>query len=280
MSNSTDNSTTGGSVEAFNPLLQNVTFFAANGITPITVSMTDIDTWRESMYSSIINCSIQAGAALLMFVVYIILSPPKKRATPIFLLNSASLLISAIANILLLSYYPSMWTEFYTWFSADNTFIPQSAINTDVAADLIGPFYVAVIEASLLMQTNVICNGLINKYRMVTIIAGYLVAITAISFNFCQTVLIVLATLHPAEYANKNFSWADKGTNISWTFSLWFFCLIFTHKLVTSMWNRRSLGVKKMGPMRIIAIMGGCTMVIPCKLYYLHLLFYSPFNRH
>jgi pheromone alpha factor receptor len=57
--------------------------------------------------------------------------------------------------------------------------------------------------------------------------------------------------------------WIESATNVTLTVSICFFCVIFVTKLGFAIKQRRQLGVREFGPMRIIFIMGCQTMVVP-----------------
>jgi pheromone alpha factor receptor len=63
------------------------------------------------------------------------------------------------------------------------------------------------------------------------------------------------------------YSWLASAALITETISIWYYCLIFVGKLGITLYQRKKLGLQQWGPMQIICIMGGCTMVIPCKFY-------------
>ncbi len=59
------------------------------------------------------------------------------------------------------------------------------------------------------------------------------------------------------------FKWLASATNITTTISVCVFCAMFVAKLGVAMKERKKLGIKQFGPMRVLFIMGCQTMFIP-----------------
>jgi len=267
------NSTAGNPIPGFNPFTQNITFFAADGITPITISIATIDAYRGLLLSQSISYSVQLGASIIMFIVVLLLTQPQKRTTALFYVNSVSLIMSILENALVIAYFPSEYTEFYTWFSYDLSYIPKSTVATNIASNTFNVLFIMAIETSLLLQTRVIVDTMNDLWKWGTLAFSLLVALITVGFNFMLVVMNNIVILRPSYYSNPAWNWIPKAVDITYTFSIWYFCVIFVSKLIITMWRRKKMGMKQWGPMQIICIMSGCTMIIPCKL---SLLNFSP----
>lgn len=259
------NSTTG---PGFDPFNQTLTFLGADGITPINVTMGDIEAWRKFILTNAIATSAQIGAALVMIVVVLMLNSFENLRKPMSILNIASLVLSALSNILLMTYYPSSWTTFYVWFSGDNSFVSRSAFATSIAADIFGPIYLTALELSLLYQTKVMwCKLSTDRHRWAILSIGFFVAMVAVSFNVAQSTMNIIATYDTAFFNNPAWSWIVRAVDITYTVSIWFFCLSFGLKLALALYSRHRMGLTQFRPYQIVGIMAGCTMVLPCKFF-------------
>lgn len=251
---------------------KNVTFLSPDGLTPISIPISSIDSWKTLVLTSSISYAVQIGAASAMLLTVAVITSSAKYRTPIFWTTTASLILSIITNSLLLSFYTSAWTEFYIWFAYDTALVPTSTVATNIVANTFSPLFLFAIEVSLLIQTEVICGTMRDRYRWITLVVSFLVASVAVGFNFGQMVMSNIVTLNQSYYENPAWSWIGHAVLGTYTFSLWYFCVIFCVKLALTLWKRKQMGMKPWGPMRILCIMSGCTMIIPCELLLLHSL--------
>lgn len=106
----------------------------ADGVTPVVVSLSDIDNMNLYNTISAVISSCQLGACLVMFFVLTVLTKQSKRGTAMFLLNSSSLVFGFFEGLLIMLYYVSPWTYIYGEFTYDFAFVPRSAFASSVAA--------------------------------------------------------------------------------------------------------------------------------------------------
>ncbi|KAM3085911.1 pheromone alpha factor receptor [Clarireedia jacksonii] len=117
------------------------------------------------------------------------------------------------------------------------------------------------VNMSLFLQAYTVCKGFDDIYRYTMTAVSGIVALLAISFRFATTVINIQTILSATSFLSM--AWLMEGTLVTETISIWYFSIIFTGKLVWTLWNRRRNGWKQWSAVRILATMGGCTMVIP-----------------
>jgi len=249
---------------SFDPYSQNLTGLMADGTTSLIINMQDLDYYLFYNAKVCINYGAQLGASIVMFVVVLATTRENKRRSPLFFLNLLSLALSALRSLLQVLYYTDQWTEVYANFADDYSSITQSEHATSVASVVIIALFVLSIELSLLMQTQVVCITLAKKRRLAVMVISYVVASLAIIF---RTILMIGNAICIMKNESFDWTWALDGALITETVSVWYFCLVFIIKLGITIVKRKKMGLKQFGPMQIICIMGGCTMVIPCKYY-------------
>jgi pheromone alpha factor receptor len=250
-----------GTNSTFDPYTQPITIFLADGVTPISISIADIDFIYSYTMKLCINYGAQLGACLVMFFVLAVLTTEKNRRKPLFALNLLSLFLGFLRTLLLALYNVSPWTELYTFYSMDFSAVPRSAYATSVAATVIPLLMTITINMSLTVQTYTVCKIMEKKYAYPVIAMSFIVVLLAIGFRFAQVVTNSIAILTLNLYSPQ---WIRAGTLITGTMAIWWFSIVFTGKLIWTLYNRKRQGWKQWGAVRVLAIMGGCTMIIPC----------------
>jgi pheromone alpha factor receptor len=259
---SSNNSTSGNST--FNPYTQPITILMADGITPVTVLLSDIDASNFYNTACTINYSAQMGACFIMFFVLVILTKDSKRRTAIFVLNTLSLLFGFLRALLLAIYFVSPWVDMYPTYTFDFTFVPGSAYTTSIAGTVIPLFMTITVNLSLVLQAYTVCKSMGNNvYQYAVIGLSCVVFLLAVGFRFAEAVTNSMAITDTNTYYAQ--AWIQTGALATETTSIWFFSIIFTGKLLWTLRIRRAMGWKQWSGVRILAAMGGCTMIIPCK---------------
>src|SRR4051812_1870161 len=108
----------------FDPFSQNITILMSDGITPVVLSLTDIDANYWYNAASSINLGAQFGACVVMFFVVLVLTKEQKRRTPIFILNILSLVFGALRALFLTLYSVSDFAKLYPTFAIEVPVIP------------------------------------------------------------------------------------------------------------------------------------------------------------
>jgi len=246
----------------FDPHNQTITILMPDGVTEVTVPLRDIDyaNWYNNAGS--LNYGAQLGACVVMFFCVFLLTNGRKRRSAIFILNLLSLILGALRALLLALFFVSPWVNTYPYWTGDYSEITQSEYATSVAAVVI-PFLMTItILLSLVLQAHTVSKNMDDIYRHIITGFGSAFLLVAVGFRFAQMVTNSMAILSHETYYSKK--WITMGTLISQTASIWYFSLIFTGKLLFTLYTRRRNGWKQWSGVRILAAMGGCTMVIPC----------------
>jgi len=250
---------------AFNPYTQNFTLLMADGITPFQVGIPDLDNFVLYNIQVSINYATQIGASIVMLAVVILVTRESKRRSSLFFINVISLILSVIRSLLQTLYWVGPFNESYAYFSGDYSAVPNSAYSNSIASIVITLLLLCTVELSLVMQTQVVCTTLKEGHRLVIVALSLLITLLTIGFRFGDMVQNAKAIVDLV----PTYSWLASAALIMETISIWYYCLIFVGKLSLTLYQRKKLGLRQWGPMQIICIMGGCTMVIPCKFFIL-----------
>lgn len=239
----------------------------SDGITADTIKISDIDAWFYYNCQICILYGAQLGACLIMFIVTAVLTKETKRRTPVYILNLLSLALGFLRSLLLALYSVSPWTEFYAYFSFDFNMVPRSAYSISIAGTVIPLLLTISVNSSLVLQAHAVSK--VMKRTYVYLISGLsiLVLLLAVGFRFAEVVTNSMAIMSAGNYFSQ--AWITTGALATETISIWFFSIIFTGKLIWTVQARKNLGFHKWGYIQILAAMGGCTMIIPCKFPFL-----------
>ncbi|GKZ28216.1 hypothetical protein AbraIFM66950_000028 [Aspergillus brasiliensis] len=257
----------------FDPFTQNVTFHTADG-TPFEVNVQDIDTLLQYCIQICTNYGAQLGASIVLFVILLLLTRPEKRSSSVFILNCTALLSNVARLFCQILYFTSDFVRVYAYFSGDFSRVPTSAYANSVIAVVFYTILVICIEASLVLQVQVICANLGRVYRQILLTLSIVVALIPVGFRMAMMVENAI-TIMAAE-SSLPLIWLQSAENITATISICFFCAIFVAKLGFAIRQRRRLGVRDFGPMKVIFVMGCQTLVIPAIFSIIHYIVAVP----
>lgn len=251
----------------FNPFTQNVTLLMRNGTdgsTLITIPLSLFNSWKVETQETCINYGSQLGASLMMMMLMVaITTRQSKRNQPIFWLNMLSLLLAFIRALLQALFYVGPFQDVYRFMSSDYSDVSRREYNQSVLGVMATLLLLCTIEASLVLQTNEVCLTMAQRWRWVVVCFSIIVVLLTCVSRVVYTVTNIegiLATLY-----NGDTMMLAKLNLITETASIWYFCAVFVGKLAWTMYIRKRMGIKQWGPMQIICISGGCTLIIPCK---------------
>ncbi|KAJ5153517.1 uncharacterized protein N7482_009995 [Penicillium canariense] len=244
----------------FDPFTQSFNLSYPDG-TPFTISVTDVDTFIQYNVRICINYGSQFGASIVLFVILLLLTRREKRASSVFLLNSTALLFNIIRLLLQLMHFTTGFEHFYPYFSLDYLQVNRSAFAMSITGSVFESLVVACIEASLVVQVHVVCATIRRRYRWPLLALSIAVALATIAFRLAWMVENSIAIME-LSYMDTIW-WLESACNIVITVSVCFFCAVFVTKLGFALRQRRRLGVRDFGPMKIVFV-GGCqTLTIP-----------------
>lgn len=262
------------STTSFDPISQNVTVLMADGVTPVNITIADLDTFFLYNCRITINYGAQVGACLVMLLVTLILTKESKRRKPVFILNILALILGFLRALLFALYSVSAWVELWTYTTLDFSRIPRSAYATSVAGSVIPLLMTATVDASLVLQAHTVSKVMQRKHYYAITGLSCIIYLLAVGFRFAETITNSKTIMSADFYFGQ--AWITTGVLATETIAIWYFSIIFTGKLVWTIYMRKNLGFQKWSYMQILAAMGGCTMVIPCK----YLLSPSSFTRN
>jgi pheromone alpha factor receptor len=246
----------------FDPYTQPVTIYMANGVTPVTFLLSDLDAFNYYNGACGINYGCQMGACFVMCFVIIVLTKESKRRSAMFILNLLSLLFGFFRALLLVLFFVGPWSQTYPQFTGDLTYIPRSAFASSIAGVVMPLFMTITVDMSLVLQAYTVCKSMRTIYRHIITVVSCIVLLVTVGFRFAQMVTNAMTIVRFEQYFGN--AWIQTGTLATETGSIWFFSIIFTGKLVWTLVTRKIMGWKQWSGVRILAAMGGCTMIVPC----------------
>jgi pheromone alpha factor receptor len=250
------------------PFSQTLTLLDAEG-QPHNISMSDVAALNHDNIQMALNYGVQIGLTVLMLVTLLLLTQPGKRHSPIFILNVLALILNAIRASLLAVYMTSNWNNPYSIIAADYSRITKMDVANSVAVPIVKFVELVIIECSLVLQVHVILVTAPKVQRFWLMVLSGTIGLIALAFQLATTIVNSIAIENymtsGGEVPQDQLKIAS-AANISLTISVCFFMVIFVSKLGYALKQRRTLGLRKFGPMQVIFIMGLETMIIPCKL--------------
>ena len=249
---------------SFDPYAQNFTILMADGVTTVTASISDVDSFFYYNMASCINYGAQMGACLLMFFVVAVLTRESNRLKFVSIINLLSLFFGFLRALFLALYFVSPWSETYASLTLDFSGVPRSAYATSIVGTVIPLLMTITVNMSLVYQAHTVCKNIHDRNQRIGITGfSILVFLLAVGFRFAEAITNSIAIMAAGNYYVK--AWIQTGTLATETISIWFFSVIFTGKLLWTLYNRKRMGWKQWSAVRILAAMGGCTLIIPCK---------------
>lgn len=242
------------------PTAQVVTIHASDG-TPIKVPLFQIDIFYQYCIKVSINYGAQLGACIAILVIMILLTRPEKRGSVVFVINCLALFFNAFRLICEVLYFTSGFVEVYAFLAHDYSDVNSSAYAVSILGVVILSLVVVCVEVSLVLQVQVICSTLRRRYRRALLVVSIVIALVPIGFRFAYMVQNCHAIADTTWM--YDIKWLERAATATTTISICFFCAIFVGKLGFAIKQRKRLGVREFGPMKIIFVMGCQTLFIP-----------------
>ena len=244
----------------FDPYNQNVTMKYRDG-SILEVPVSQLNIFVQYNVRVCINYGCQFGASLTLLVILLLLTHADKRSSVVFILNGLALFFNSMRLLFQVIHFETDFEKVYEYFSGDYSSVPTSAYIISIASTVFTTIVIVCIEISLVLQLHVVCSTLRRRYRRPLLIFSILVALIPITFRFLFMV-INCKLIISLDYMGALW-WVESATNISITVSICFFCVVFVIKLGFAIHQRRQLGVREFGPMKVIFVMGCQTMIAP-----------------
>ncbi|GES61262.1 mating-type alpha-pheromone receptor PreB [Aspergillus terreus] len=244
----------------FDPFSQTITL-RGPAENEITIPIEMVDFFYQYCIRICINYGAQLGASIVLFIILLLLTRPEKRRSSVFVLNITALLLNVSRLICQLIYFTSEFVRLYAYFGNDFSRVPPSAYADSILGVVLVTLLIVCIEASLVLQAQVVCANLRRGYRRTLLAVSVVMALVPIIFRFVYMVQNCWHIMHAAETIRLN--WLESATNVVITISICFFSAVFITKLGFAMHLRKRLGMTDFGPMKVIFVMGCQTMAIP-----------------
>ncbi|KAJ5155114.1 Fungal pheromone mating factor STE2 GPCR [Penicillium coprophilum] len=244
----------------FDPFTQNVTFRHRNGA-PFDVSVKALDVFVMYNVRVCINYGCQFGASFTLLIILLLMTQSDKRRSAVFIMNGLALFFNSSRLLFQLIHFSTPFEQVYPYVSGDYSSVPWTAYAVSIVAVVLTTLVIICIEVSLVIQVHVVCSTLRRRYRHPLLVLSILVALVPIGFRSAWMIVNCNAIM-TLNYMSGIW-WIESATNISVTVSICFFCVIFVTKLGFAIKQRRRLGVREFGPMKVIFVMGCQTMVVP-----------------
>lgn len=244
----------------FNPYYQNITFYTPEG-RPVHTTLNYLDWFYGYDIRLCINYGTQLGATAVLFVLLLLLTHSDKRGSAVFILNGVALFFNILRLLFQLIHFTTGFEKIYPFFSGDYSAVKPSAYGISIASVVFQTLLVIFIMISLVVQVHVVCATLRRRYRRPLLGLSIIMAIVPIGFRMGFMVENCIAIMEVAYM--QDIWWLESATNIVITISVCFFCAVFVTKLGYAIRQRRQLGVRDFGPMKVIFVCGCQTMTIP-----------------
>lgn len=250
-------------MSSFEPSTQNITFYAADGETPIHVPIPQIDHFIRYLISVCINYGTQLGGSLIMLFVTLIMTPSEKLRRPLGLLQVLVLVLCIIRMALFCAYFFTDFVEFYSVNSGDYSNVPTRHYVLSIAGNTSSLLLIIAVEACLMHQAWAMVALWPDLVRY--LLAGLSAIVTLLAVGSRLAALIYQNTAILAATTNQRSQWISQFGIIANLLSICWFCTLFNAKLVAHLIsNRGILPVgKSITPMEVLVMTNGILMIIP-----------------
>ena len=245
---------------ALDPNTQQVTFHYSNG-EPFNVSVSDLDEFVQYNVRVCINYGSQLGASIVLLVILLLLTRREKRTSSVFLLNVLALFFNITRLLFEVIHFTTGFEKVYPYFSYDYSYVKRSAYVISILSVVLETLLVISVEVSLVLQVQVVCATLRRRYRRALLAVSIMMALVPIGFRVGWMVMNNIYIMMVADMTP--IWWLESATNIVITISICFFCTVFVSKLGYAIKQRKRLGVRDFGPMKVIFVCGCQTLTIP-----------------
>lgn len=242
---------------------QKMSLSTADGASIITIYPSDVDNWSLYNVRSSISFGIQAGAFGVMFIMTAALTRSTRRRTPVHILNLLSLILGFFRGLLQVLYFTSDWNTFYVNFTQDFRSVSTQSYALSIISIITPLFFAVTVTSSLVLQAYTVTKLVTQKLHLLTTFISISILLVAIAFRFANAILNCKAVMNTRSYFD--YDWLQLAVMVTETITIWFFSVIFTGKLVYTMWTRKNMGLESWSYMQILSTMSTCTMIIPCK---------------
>lgn len=245
-------------------LYQYVNLTTAGGVSAIPLQALDEFQHSRMMYAAMFGARASTSAVISLILFLIV----ERKNTPVYFFNQISLILFFIQSTLFLVHTFGPFGAISTVFTGSYAAIHQSNIDISVASSVFQLLFIISIQISLFFQGRVVFPKNSKSRLLATIILALISLATVILYtlyiarNVAQAIDPSGKVLFPGHFGNRLPSIAQ----IMFAASISFCTLIFVGKLIFAIRTRWVLGLKQFGPLQIICIMGGQSMIVPAVI--------------
>ncbi|TQS38717.1 hypothetical protein Golomagni_00771 [Golovinomyces magnicellulatus] len=237
----------------FDQLNQQIKLITAEGITPATILKDELNNWNLYNVRASISFGFQSGAFCIMFIMTAVLTRSTRRRTPVHILNLLSLVLGFFRGLFQALYFTSNWNRFLAYFAQDYSEVTKHDYTLSILSIITPVLFATTVTSSLVLQAHTVTKLATQKWHSLTIFTSVLVLLIATGFRFANAILNCRAVIHTESYFD--YQWLQLSVLITETITIWFFSLIFTGKLIYTIWIRKNLGLTRWDHLQILSVM-------------------------
>ncbi|KAM4065919.1 fungal pheromone mating factor STE2 GPCR domain-containing protein [Hirsutella rhossiliensis] len=247
----------------FNPLDQLVTFYGPDGRSVLGVPMAAVDAVNQESVSMSVNYGAQLGAALVMLLAVLALTPAAKLRRPSALLHLTGLVVCLVRTGFLVAPPLSPVGYFYVFWAGDFSTVPQTYLYALVAGNVVSFLFVVVVELALMNQAWTMVSLWPDAARYSLAAASAVVTLTTIGFRFALTVMSCKAAVGLS--FPMAFFWLMQASLVTNAASIFWFCALFNSKLLLHLVSNRGMlpSAGTLSSMEVLVMTNGVLMIVP-----------------
>ena len=241
---------------------QNITFHSEAG--PVEVPFRVIDHMNLYNVKICINYGSQIGASITTLIVLLLLAKPDKRLSTIMVINTLSLILNIIRNVLQCLFFTGPWMELYAALIGDFSHVRTKDYAISITATVFTLLLQICVELSLCLQVRAVCVTLRGLYRSIILAISAFIALIAIGCRMAYMIendKYIVTARFPTGLLKLGMA-----ANYTTAITIVWFSAVFVSKLGYALRQRAKMGLGQFGPMQILFIMGCQTLIIPGKL--------------
>ena len=211
-----------------------------------------------------INYGSQIGASIATLIVLLLLVRPDKRLSTIMVINTLSLILNIVRNVLQCLFFTGPWMELYAALIGDFSHVHMTDYAISITATVFTLLLQVCVELSLCLQVRVVCVTLRDLYQHIILAISAFIALVAIGCRFAYMIendKYIVTAQFPTGLLKLGMA-----ANYTTAITIFWFSAVFVIKLGFALRQRAKMGLRQFGPMQILFIMGCQTLVIPGRL--------------
>ena len=227
--------------------------------TPITVSLTDINTVIIDEFKQDGVVGFIVGFTAMLMIILLLLTNREKARRPIFILNFLALFFLCFRSICFLVMFGSVIQGIGEgWIGAVAQY-PMSLYAPQIMQGVLTPIIYALMLFSLVLQVRVVFAAEPATQKLITVI-GSLAALFLVGLGWYLCAQLIEAIIFNI---NVESNWTYNCLRIGIMIFVGVSCLLFLYKLAVAIRRRKRMGFKKFGPLQVLFIIFAQCLVLP-----------------